>query len=374
MWILLRLVIAALGFGCRLFYSDSRRPSALPGPDQRSFNGRPDYLWNKMGSGKDKDKVVRLSIGMALTSPREIRMHRESVLDFFVKRIGIAVELQTGDSAFDELVYVTSDHPGVKALLTSSAPLRAAILRAFELGARRVRYDGKAVWLDDIPEAVVTTPHLETLAALWKASAPLSQEPPHWFADRFLWKALVIESVAWGIAGYAAGSVLEHFDHVEDLHVWTGALIGIGCVVALLMFAAMLAAIVLVMRGSSRGHRIVIESALLLAIGLPLAGIQLVADVNRALDDSPTQSLKVRVARCDVYRGKGRRSYSLVIDDSTSIAPPAPEWPSKIQVSRRLCDALVRGGDLEVELGAGYLGLPWYRQLRARDVTWTAPF
>lgn len=367
MWILIRLLLAALGFGFRFW----RRS---PGKRIGKHKGWPYYLRTHK-----KDKFTDLvSVGMALKTPGWIRMHRESKADRFFKKIGIAGEIQTGDRAFDEQVYVTSDHPAVEALLTSSAALRAAVLRAFELGAVCVRYDGRVLWLDKLPGAAATKAHLDVLAALCKASTPLNEGRARRLADRFFWKALVIEAAVWANVGYAAGALLGNGAHPEDVHVWDSPLIALGVMVAAALFAAMLGIIALVMRGSSRGHRIVIESALLLAIGLPLTSIQLVGDSNRALDDSPSQFTKVGVASCDVRRTRrGHERYYAItyaLPPASPDDPPAMELPTKIQVTRSLCEAIDRGGDeLEVELGAGRWGILWYRQLWINGETWTAP-
>jgi hypothetical protein len=368
MWIFFRLVLAALGFGFRVW---SRRSLGKAQGDHKG------WLYYVKSNKKEKDVIW---LGMALESPSWIRMHEESKLDRFFKKVGIASELQTGDAAFDECVYVTSDHPAVEALLTNSAPLRAAVLRAFDMGATCVRYDGSALWLDRLPASEATEGHLDALAALCEASTPLSQGPGRWFADRFLWKALLIEGVVWSIFGYATGAIIEHIVTPEDLHVWTMPLVGAGLAVALLMFVAVLGVITLTMRGSSRGHRIVIESAVLLAIGFPLTGIQLVGDTNRGLDNSAVQVVSVSIARCDVrerlFSRRKTKVYYAVTYDSPATAPddpPAPEFPSEIRVSRSLCDALTDGGDLRVELAAGRWGIPWYRQLHIGGETWTAP-
>lgn len=370
MWIFIRLSLAALGFGLRFW----RRS---PGEHVGKHKGWPYYL-----KTHEKEKVITsVSLGMALKSPSWIRMHRESKVDRFFKKVGIAGEIQTGDRAFDEQVYVTSDHPAVEALLTSSAALRAAVLRAFELGAVCVRYDGRAIWLDKLPGAEATKAHLDVLAALCKASTPLNQGRERRFTDRFFWRALVIEGAVWANVGYAVGGFIENGAHPEDVHVSSTPLIAVGLMMAAALFAGILGIIALVMRGSSRGHRIVIESALLLAIGLPLAGVQLAGDSNRALDDSPSQLTKVGVASCEVrQRSSGRNGtekyYALTyaLPAPSSDAPPAPELPTEIRVTRSLCDAIRNGGEeLEVELGAGRWGIPWYRQMRAGNETWTAP-
>jgi hypothetical protein len=367
MWISIRLILAALGFGFRFWRR--RWPSKVGG----EHKGAPYYLKKHK---KMMEKATAVTIGMPMETRSWIRMDRESRIDRFFKRIGIGSEMQTGDPEFDKQVYVTSDHPAVATLLAGSAALRAAVMRSLGIiGATCVRYDGRAIWIDEIPGSEVTPLHLDTLAELREASIPLSQAPNRWFVDHFLWKALLIEGVIWAIFGYAIGACIEYAGNRTDLHLWTDPLIRTGLLVALLAFVGILASIALWMRGSSRGHRILVESAAVLALGLPITGVQVVADSNRALDDSPAQTVILEIDRCEVRESGSRRKtetyYALVYPSPDR--PAGQLIPSEIRVTQRVCYALRRGNVFELQIGAGRWGFPWYRQIRTGDETWTAP-
>jgi hypothetical protein len=346
-----------------------RRPSKAEG----AHKGAPYYL--RKHTDKKGKEIIAVTIGMPMETPNWIRMHRESRADRFFKRMGIASEMATGDPEFDKQVYVTSDHPAVVTLLTGSAELRAAVMRSLAMvGATCVRYDGSAIWIMEIPGSAVIPLHLDILAELREASSPLSQASNHWYADRFLWKALLIEGLIWAIFGYATGACIEAVGDQTDRHLWTDPLVWTGLLRALLAFIGILASIALWMRGSSRGHRILVESAVVLAFGLPVTGIQAVADSNRVLDDSPAQTVNLEIDRCEAResgsRGRTKTYYALVF--TSPDRPPGQVVPSEIRVTKRLCDALRRGNVLEIKIGAGRWGFPWYRQIRTGDETWTA--
>jgi hypothetical protein len=391
MWIVIRLLLALFGFLMRQW----RRRRAL-GKARGAHEGEPYFVHEV----KDKSSVKSISIGMALAAPTWIRMHRESRFDRFCKRLGVANERETGAADFDDQVYVTCDHLGVSTILAREAKLRAAILAAMGLrgagegdsvgeddsliepappGAKQISYDGTAVWMEDIAASEATPEILSRMAALHAASAPIGDTKRQGrFSDPFLWKALIVEGLVWGIAGYAAGAVLGNIVHPEDLHVWPSQLVWAGLGVALGALILLIALLVLWLRGSSRGHVVLAESAVVLTLGLPLASIQLVADTNRALDEAPAQTVVVHAHSCESKkRLLGRRSYYYAISiarTEAELAASDVELPSTVDVAREVCSGVAPSTDrLELEIGPGRWGLPWYRRMKVGGVDWEAP-
>jgi hypothetical protein len=367
MWIVIRLVLAAIGFCVRQWW---RRPRAVGG----KYEDIPYYV--KTYKDKDKDKEA-ISLGMPLQSPTWISMHGETRLDRFFKRIGVANEIETGDPAFDDHVYVTCDHPAVATVLSGSPALRAAILAVFDLRVERVRYDGRTVWIERFPGVLVTPQRLHALETLRAASGALAEEPKRWFADRFLWKALLIEGMVWASFGYAVGALVEYYAHREDFHVRPSQVMTTGLAAAVVMFVALLVVIAMWMRGSSRGHRVIVESAIVLVLGLPVAGIQVVGDSNRALDDAPPMLVTHTIDHCEVREHRGRRNrrwYSYHVWIASVVEHTAgPSLPAEIEVTRSICNRAKAGDAIEFEIGPGRWNIPWYRRIRVDGEVWTAP-
>ncbi len=366
MWLLVRIVLAVIGFTVRQW----RRRS--PPAEHGRHLGEGYYLREH----RDKKKVTAVTIGMAAPSPTWVRMHAESKLDRFFKRVGVANELQTGDARFDDRVYLTCDHPAVTELVAASPALRGAVVAALDLGATAVRYDGATVWIDQLSGAEPTDEQLDALLRLQRASAPIEHTPRRWFADPFLWKALLIEGVVWALFGYAVGAFAEVVFHREDVHVHPGHVIATGLGVAAAALALLVGVTWLVLRGSSRGHRVLIESAVVLTLGLPVASIQAVGDTNRALDDAPAVRLTAPIDRCEVreHRGKrGRKSYSYHLWLAGRPTPDRGDLPSQIEVVRELCHAAEGRREVELVIKPGRWGLPWYQEISAGGVRWAAP-
>lgn len=364
MWIVLRLILAVVAFVVRARRHPLRKSGA---PTQK---GERAELLVKTHGGK---KINALTLGMRCPSLAWVQLSREGWTDRLVKALGLASELQTGDASFDDKIYVACDHPRAKELIAGSKELRAAILRAFKLGCRRVRYDGRAVWLEHITGRKVSEQHEEILRRLVAASGALAGEPMRWYQDRFLWRALAVESVLWSIAGYAVGALLG-LAATAEWHWEIGPLLPIGLSVAAALLVAMILLIGALMRGSSRGHRVLLESKLLLLLALPIASVQLAADSNRLLDTSLPVLAVAAVRDCEVHRYKGRDTYYLQLDPSVpaklSVAAEL-ELPDEIKAKEGVCLEAERLGTIELVLGMGRWGVPWLRELRAGSVSWT---
>jgi len=375
MWIAFRLILAIVGFVIRQISRGKKRAS------DGQFEGIAYFQQVR----QTKQRTKGFTIGMERRSPTWLRMHAESSVDRFFKWLGVANEVQTGDAAFDDLVYVTCDHPYVQALLSEAPELRASIAQVFEEGYKRVVFNGSTVSIERDSDYRPQQRDFQLLKRIHAASARLEDEMPSRFGDPFLWKALLVESMIWSIAGYAIGAGVELFINKEDHHVSSMAVFKAGITVAAIAFVVLIALIVLGMRGSSRGHRVIVESALVLLIALPTSGIQIVGDTNRALDKAPPIVVTRTITQCEVREHRGRRnrrtySYHLwlgapavPVETGDLAERPPPTLPASIDISRELCNASPGDGTVELTIGPGRWDLPWYRQIRIGDTVWQNP-
>ena len=370
MWILLRLGLALIGFTIRQL---ARRmvPAASIWID-----GRPVYerVLTSRHRGQAAN-IVGFVIGMDRRAPTWIRMHAESAADRVFKRLGIANEVQTGDAVFDERVYVSCDHAYVHALLAEAAELRAAVLAAFDAGFHRLQFDGQHVWLERRTDAASRPADHRVLADLQAAAARLEDEAPSRLADPFVWRAVVIEGVIWALAGYAIGGIIDYLGHPADSHVDGHALVQRGLVVGGGLLLALLAVIFVWLRGSSRGHRVLVESAIVLTLALPVAGIQAVADTNCALDPGLPHVEARTVDHCEQreHRSRrGQRSYTYFVWMEAALSAQGSRAPV-LQVTREICEAATSGSTIAIEVMPGRWGVPWYRTIRAGGVVWKNP-
>ena len=353
MWIALRLVFAVIAFVLRAV--PWRRKPKQAG----TYHDTPYYLRMQ----ENKGATIGFWIGMPLSSPAPIsvRFKREGRADDFFKRIGMSREHQTGDRLFDDQIYVVSDHPFVAKLLDERADLRTAITDALAGGFERIELDGKTLWMWRIATTVPAVKDFDLLRALREAAKPLETNRTR---DPFVWRARIIRGLIWAIFGYGIGAYIDVMINRVGIHLDHDAIIWRGLVVAIALFVVIVGATYVLMRKSSRGHRVLTESAIVLFFGLPITGMQLVADTNRAFAGSPVELTRV-VDRCDERLG-GRRgtSYRLHLLD------PGAELPKTIAVGKELCQAVKQGDRVAITIVKGAWGLTYYREIKARDATW----
>ncbi len=369
MWIAFRLILAVIGFVIRQLSRGKK--TATDG----TFQGI--GYFEKVRT--TKQVIKGFSIGMERRSPTWLRCHAESAVDRAFKRLRIANEVQTGDERFDDLVYVTCDHPYIQALLAESPELRDATAAVIDAGYKRVVFNGSTVAIERDSDSGPRPSDFALLKQLHTASARLEDEMPSRFGDPFLWKALIAEGVFWSVVGYAIGAFASMAFHNEDFHLSRTAVVNTGLMVAAVAYLVLTGLIILMMRGSSRGHRVIVEGAVLLLLALPVSAIQITGDTNRALDDGPPTLVSRTYNQCEVREHRGRRgkprkySYHLWLEPVAEGETPGPVLPHEVDVSRELCNAATPGGTVVFSIGPGRWGLPWYRRIEIDDTAWTAP-
>jgi hypothetical protein len=353
MWFVIRLIAAATAFFARLL-----KETMVPDPAGR-LNGLTYY--EKVFERKGQVRGFR--IGLPLRVPIIFRLQEEGIGDRLFKALGLAKEFQSGDDGFDRRVYVAGDHPALFEQLAQEPEARKLVAEAIKFGFKRVSCDGNVLWLEYRGSERPSKLDKDRIAGLHTAFAGLSARLPLQ-RDRFFARVVAVEAIVWSIAAYAGGTLFEWFTVKEDVHVDPDALAKIGIAAGVAILVVLFAVIVGILGRSSRGHRILIEGAVVLALSLPIAGIGLVSDVNRVFDTAPPDSVSrfmvSKTAR--EHRGRrGRRYYTYHIDFGNSALVGATTLPRELQISEGTYNRLPPRGEVTLLVGRGWAGLPWYR-------------
>ncbi len=364
MWILVRVAFALAGFAARWF-GVLGRPKGIP----HEVGGRTVLRAKRDNLRGGHNHFV----GVELKAPIWFRLSRENKYDRWFKRVGLSAEVETGDADFDKFVYLACDHPGFESLLKRSAEARALISELLWAGVTRIDYRGDVVWCSMKREP---SAHEQSLVArLGEVLAPLRDDASSRFSDPFLLKALVVESAVWSMATYAAASFLVTLS-LPEIYLTDASYLLPGLGLAVGLFVLLVGGVWFFLSGSSRGHRLIVESAVVLICALPIAGIQIFDDLNRGLDSS---EVKVRTNRSECQRlvstSTGRRRgprttithWLHVSGSAEGITLPSPvRFPGD-------CAHAPRGALATFTLGRGALGSPWYRSITVADYTWSPP-
>jgi len=361
MWLVIKLIMAGVGFAVRLL---ARNHSLFGG---QSTELVVDGLDCEVVVQSHKGKVHSTLFGFEFERPVIFKLSKEKWIDQAFKFLGIADEIQTGDQSFDKQIYVASDNEAFKEELREDSTSRKLILELFEKGCGSITCNGKMTWFRFKEDRSSQLDLAKTCAQLHRQVSDFGRNPKSLFSDPFAMKVLLTESVIWSLAAYAATSFFEgvylkeqdlHLDHYPILRqgLWLGALLALALFLAIVFF----------LKGSSRGHRILVESFLVLGLSLPAGGLSLISDLNTHFDQSFPVVLDATVTDLYPQQHRGRRgrtwyTYHLYIDLKDEFSEFS--IPRHIQISRSLYGRLNKGGSVKLEIGRGRLKHPWFRSI-----------
>jgi hypothetical protein len=335
-------------------------------PEAGNYQGMPYYVETNHDEEGD---MVAFKLGMPLPTESLFKFELEGKSSKFFKSLGISTEYQSGDTNFDEKIYLACDHPVLLQQLGNSTQSRDLILELLiNRKFRSIWSDGEVLWTTRSSRKEPTETEIQLLSQLVASLMPvcqtaLQQKTP------FFWRFLWVEAFVWALFGYAASVLLENRFNYHDYHLDSGALFQYGLIAAALLMAVLMMTIILLLRKSSRGHTIVAESFALLLLTLPLCGMQLVSDINRNFDKAAPQQQVGIISdvskRTSSGRGSGiwtpRTTYQLELQDELWVfGTPVPQ---RIEISEKLYQHANTGEQLLLSIKPGFLGLPWYEKM-----------
>lgn len=353
MWILLKLAAAVFGFALRLY---GRRFSLSSGNVQ-TREGVP----LRVRLHTNKGTVYWTDVTAQVVLPCAFKLTREKWYDLLFKRIGLSVEIQSGDRGFDEWVYIACDHPDFARLMQLDPETRALILRLMPKECRFLLSDGKTLTARWSGGHAQDEDLLRNVARLARRLAGTGFQRASIFSDSFARRALAVEAVIWSLAGYAIAGLIEWFTRAQDIHLDSDELIVHGLSWGGALGLTLLAAIAILLGRSSRGHRILIESFVVIVLSIPAGGIHLINDLNKELDSSVPVVVRAPVEDVIEKVSQGRRgrkihSYYLRLGRPDSSEFPIP---NRLQVTREIYSKTRAGETVPLVVRRGWLGHPW---------------
>lgn len=358
MWVLLRLLTAAAA-GLLKFLRRRK------GGGQRKRTGEIDWAVKQVLSN---GRAIATTFGVALPQPLALQFAHEGGIDRFFKRLGFSEEAQTGDAEFDARVYIACDHPAVAALLRDHAEVRAAILALLTReSTKRLYTDGAHLWVERSGGAMPDEATLQRLAQLRDALQAVPAERLTVLRDPFLHRALLIEAIGWALAWYGLPVLLESGLRPHPLYFDWSPVIWRGLGLAVALWIILFALARLLLRGSSRAHRVLTGSAFILVLGVPPSAIQMVSDANTRLDRSAPTVLRPVILQRQLHAdgdGRGGQVFRYTLRLEPLADAPVP-LPAELKVTPDLYDAVRDGRRLAITLRHGALGVPWVENIAA---------
>ena len=358
MWILVKLSIAIGAFVYRFFIQ------YYAGRDGERIETESGECHIVVTS--NKRRVVWTTFRIPLDTKAIFKITRESKWDRFFKYIGLSAEVETTDLDFNQRFYIASDSPVFCEEIQTNGIAREFIKSIFASNCRNLWADGNNLWVQ-FP-GKLTSPQVLAQECVDFANEirPMGQNNPWIWHDPFAWKALVIESLVWFLGGYAFAGYMEWQFFNEDLHLFPNAVFWRGLIFGGLGAFVFLCSVVALMRGSSRGHRIILETLIIAVLSFPMGGIHLVSDLNTQFDKSEPKLIVAKITGLTQKEHRGRRSrryytYHMSLDPSVQVKYPG--LPTTIQIYPELFRQLRQDGLVKLQIGKGWLGHPWYRSI-----------
>jgi len=317
-----------------------------------------------------KGRVRFIRVGVKCGKAFSFALKPEGSFDRISKAVGLTQECQTGDSAFDEAIYVLSDDLGLHRMLQLDAGLRANVMRLVaacnaEGRLKSIRAHNGRLWVvvdpkttkKDEAEEVATriVPALIHLAGDFTAGAGGTVRDG---GDPFPFRAACMLAISTGLAINGGVALLRMmpgdapFMHNAIAPLPGAILIG-GVAVAVLIIVT-----VWVLGRSARAHLVLIELLLVGTFGSVTTAYVELHDFNMEFD----RQVEIRYASVtetyDTYTRK-RRGGKTRHCHVRMIGWPLADRAVSREMSCDFADRLQRGTRLEVQTHPGALGWPW---------------
>ncbi len=367
MWILIKLTLSLIGLLFRFW----GRFSDLEEKRSKNLNGVPYFL--KFDSEeRNKTQVITATyFGFEIDSKVIFDITEESRWDIFFKAIGFSEEFQTGDQLFDKHFYISSDNAAVKRFLRSEEIIRAEIMNLFTEGCLKIYCSRSIVWFKFSGDQALKKELIGLCNNLQEKISEALKLVRHLKSDPFEFKTLVIEGLIYSLAIYSIAGFSEFYFFEGDVHLTPFLVVRLGVIVGVGAALFLIFVIYLFMRGSSRSHRIIIESAMVLGISLPAGGFIAVSDINKNLDESEAHIVHAKVENIYMteHRSRKRRTtYTYHMNISTQIEPDGIKIPTKIKISESLFSRLSVGSGVIIRVKEGYLHYPWFEDISPQKI------
>ncbi|HXH76674.1 MAG TPA: hypothetical protein VNJ08_17015 [Bacteriovoracaceae bacterium] len=313
-----------------------------------------------------KSEVRYTLLSFPLPSEVIFKLTEETFLDGIMKLSGFAVEAQTGYGYFDKVVYIASDDPGFTKKLKEEDGARELAIKLITLKNGTIYCKGKYLVFLFKGDKSHDMEIREQATSFYKIISTMDRSKRK-FVDEFGKKILLVEAFIYSLAAYALTGAAEIHLTERSIYLNEDDVIYDGIKWGAILAVMLLGFISYFLSRSSRGSRVIIESALVLGLSLPIGGMNLIADINRLLDRQvpvivfrEIKKIEQQVHR--TRRGRTYYTYSLQMNHSD----PANETiivPKTMMISAEDYNRAAGKSTIKLEIGKGFFKKPYYRRM-----------
>jgi hypothetical protein len=292
------------------------------------------------------------------------KLNPEKQFDKILKSLGLAKEFQTGNKEFDDRIYLASDSLTLNKHLAEDSDFINLVIELSKMGFDQIVVDGNYFRLKFSKEQSYDNDFLARAVKIFHILEAIEKKWHGKFLDAFATKYILAEAILWSIAGYGISSLIE-FSEGGDIYYNIFSLLKQGLIYG---GVASLFSIIIIFyhfRGSSRGHRIIIECVVIILLGIPASAVGLLSDLNRKFDHGKTMKIELLIEDKIITVSRNRRRttkhYKLQLAQKNNYR--FYQLPSTLEVEIDLYELASPGNFLIVEVAPGRFNHPWYKTM-----------
>lgn len=316
------------------------------------------YYYEYYAGSKNNPSYFKISLDCQSTG--EFKIVKERRFDRLFKQLGIAVEIQTGDSYFDKTFYIQTDAVEYTRAYLDSAEHREAIKELFALDFNELFYDGERIVIKKSPFSFRDNPDKHFVEATVTELIRLIQHLPDdiytpmtgrtraWKQNRAIIYTISIVSTVGGFGLFFGG--LQYFTPLDEIDVFLFSLEYSIPAFVIFIFVA-----IRLLKGRSSSHKHLLFNFLIALVGFPMTGFGTAMVMNGYMDKAEASYYVVKVTGKRISKSR----------DSTSYYVSLKSWRERgteeeIKVSHSTYNN-VKSGVTRMTIGTkpGYLGFEW---------------
>ena len=325
---------------------------------------------------KNDKAINELIIGIDAPDGYDYLLKHENTVDRFFKAIGVSVEHQTGNEAFDDKVYIVSDNRQFQRQLTANGPIVDGMLKIFNFGrtyhcrVQEMRHYSGRLWIKFSTEhrfnerripalASRIVPSLHTIVDELQRiplTASAGWKDPFAFKAALLLAASSALAVNGGIQVYRFVYTTYPVTMDTDRLFHDALLLGGGIVAALLVFSFFYVG------RSARAHLVFLELLIVGSFGAVLTAYEQLNDLNMEMDASTGKAYETMLARKHAIhsRRSSTRYYAYLSDWHH------PAGLIEVKIPGSLYHAIMPGDQLVVTEKSGYYRYRWIEKIEKK--------
>jgi len=315
------------------------------------------YYYRYYPGSRNSPSYFKVAVNYA--SQGKFTLMKENGFDRFAKKIGLSLELETGDSSFDNKYFISSDYNDFIRNIFGSRQARTAVNALFEIGYNKLTYDRANLTALLTPFSTDKTFDQEAIENTVKQLLIIREQiqrsgeintaevKKHDFRRILVFGSMAVIEIS-GIIALIAG--VTNFNPLDDFSVLSDSLkysLPVLLVFVWLSFQ--------LLKGYSSSHNDFLAVLIFCLFGFPISGWGFETFYNGKYDTSLSTFHEVYIIEKTYSSSKNGKTYYAVTESWRK------NGQEKIKISWQEYESISEKNMMRVETGAGKMGFEWLK-------------